>query len=164
MANFPPLRMAVLTGLVNLKANLDSLDDPQCPYDEETKATLKILLAPEVREVTVEKEVIIEKRGRGRPSKDIQLSAEDKELITQEIKDLISALNEMGTGEGLATNERIQLTKTKSALVGQLLAMRERNTTAQKMEEFMEIVMGILNDFVSETDRELFLKRLDEYR
>lgn len=164
MTNFPPLRMVVLTALVDLKSNLEILDDPQCPYDDETKSTLKKLLAPEIKEVPVEKEVIVEKRGRGRPSKDVELSAEDKELLTEGIKDLIKALDEMGTGEGLVTSERIQLTKTKTALVGELLKMRERNTTAQKVEDFMETVIKILDDFVSEADRDLFLKRLEQFR
>lgn len=166
MNKFPPLRMAVLTGLVELKGTIDTLNDPDCPYDDETKATLRQLLAPEIKEVIVEKEVQApaEKRGRGRPSKDIELSQEDKELVNKEIKSLIEALNAMGTGEGLAMNERIQLTKTKAGLVDQMLKMRERNVTAQRMEEFKEQVIKILDELVSEKDRDIFLKRLEPFR
>ncbi len=165
MKVFPPLRLAVLTGLAQLKEDLPSLDSPDCPYDPETIALLKKLLAPEVKEVTVEKEVFVDaKRGRGRPSKDIRLSEEDQEKLTTEIRELITALNEMGSGEGLPTNERIQITKTKSNLVDQLLKMRERNVTAQKVEEFIEVVIGIVDELVPEADREIFLRRLEPYR
>lgn len=165
MSSFPPLRMAVLSGLLAIKDDLPMLDDPQSPYDSETTDILKRLLAPTTVEVVVEKEVPVEmKAGRGRPSKEVRLSQEDQEKLHSEIRELIDALNTMGTGEGLQTNERIQITKTKANLVDQLLKMRERNVTAQKMEEFMEVTISILNDFVSEADRETFLRRLEPYR
>jgi hypothetical protein len=165
MTSYPPLRLAVLTGLLDIKDNLAILDDAQSPYDAETTAILKKLLAPVVVEKVVEKEVHVEaKVGRGRPSKDIKLSEEDQKKITQEINDLMRALNDMGTGEGLETRDRIQITKTKANLLDQLLKMRERNTTAQKMEEFMENVIKILEEFVSDADREQFLRRLEPYR
>jgi len=126
---------------------------------------LKELLAPKTIEVVIEKEVQVQtKAGRGRPTKDVQLSTEDKELLTKEIRDIITALNDMGTGEGLTTGERIQLTKTKTNLVDQLLKMRERNTTATRMEEFMEIVIQILDGLVSPSDRDTFLKKIEAYR
>lgn len=165
MKTYPPLRLAVLTGLVGIKDDLESLDAPDCPYDGETVALLKKLLAPTVKEVTVEKEVFVEaKQGRGRPSKDIKLSEEDQQKLTQEIRSLMEALNTMGTGEGLETRERIQITKTKASLLDQLLKMRERNTTAQRLEEFIEITIGIVDDLVPEKDREIFLRRLEPYR
>jgi predicted ArsR family transcriptional regulator len=165
MKTFPPLRLAVLTGLVALKDDLESLDTPECPYDPETIELLKKLLAPEVKTVTIEKEVFVEaKAGRGRPSKDVRLSEKDQEKLNEEIRTMIDALNDMGTGEGLETNERIQITKTKAKLVNDLLQMRERNVTAQKMEEFINVVIGIVEDLVPDADRETFLKRLEPYR
>jgi hypothetical protein len=165
MTSYPPLRLAVLTGLLDIKANLGLLDAADNPYDPETTEVLKKLLAPTVVEKIVEKEVHVEaKAGRGRPTKDIKLSEEDQKTITDEIKNLITELKDMGTGEALQTSERIQITKTKANLLDQLLKMRERNTSAQKTEEFMETVIKILEDFVSEADREQFLRRLEPYR
>jgi hypothetical protein len=165
MIVYPQLRLAVLTGLNTLKDNLAMLDAPECPYDKEVVDLLKKLLAPEIKEVVVEKEVQVEaKVGRGRPSKDIKLSEEDQQKLTTEIRDLMTALNEMGTGEGLETRDRLAITKTKANLVDQLLKMRERNTTAQRMEEFMEVVIGIVADVGSEKDREIFLRKLEPYR
>lgn len=165
MTSYPPLRLAVLTGLLSIKENLGMLDDADSPYDAETTEVLKKLLAPSVVEKIVEKEVPVEpKAGRGRPSKDVRLSEEDQQTLTKEIHDLVKALNTMGTGEGLETRERIQITKTKASLLDQLLKMRERNTTASRVEEFMEVTIKILEDFATEENREQFLKRLEPYR
>lgn len=165
MSNFPPLRIAVLTGLVGLKNNLDSLTDENCPYDEETKQALLDLLAPKVVEKIVEKEVPqAGGAGRGRPSKDIRLAEEDQQKVLDEIKATIESLNAMGSGEGLPTNERIQIAKTKSGLLDQLLKMMERHTTVQRMESFKEEVIKILDDLVTEADRETFMKRLEPFR
>lgn len=160
MKHFPPLRLAVLQALVDIKANLDRLDESE--YDEETKKVLRDLLAP--REIEVPVERVVEVRGRGRPGKDVALSEEAKEKLDKTIIDLLTALENMGTGEGLETNERVQITKTQASLVRDLLQMRERNTTAQRMEEFMENVINILNDLVSEEDRDEFLRRLESFR
>lgn len=164
MSNFPPLRMAVLTGLIGLKNQLETLEAPDCPYDDETKQTLLDLLAPKVVEKVVEKEVPQAGAGRGRPTKDIQLDADDQKKVLDEIKATIEALNAMGSGEGLPTNERIQIAKTKSSLLDQLLKMMERHTTVQRVQGFQETVIGILNDLVSEADREIFMKRLEPFR
>jgi len=53
MSNFPPLRTAVLTGLLGLKDHLDTLDNENCPYDEETKTMVRDLLAPKVVDTVV---------------------------------------------------------------------------------------------------------------
>jgi len=164
MSNFPPLRLAVLTGLVGLKNNLDSLNEDSCPYDEETKQALLDLLAPKVIEKIVEKEVPQAGAGRGRPSKDVKLGEEDQKMVLDEVKATIEALNAMGSGEGLPTNERIQIAKTKSGLLDQLLKMMERHTTVQRMESFKEEVIKILDDLVTEADRETFMKRLEPFR
>lgn len=161
--NYPPLRLAVLTGLKGIKDDLSILDSPECPYDKETVETLKELLAPKIETVTIEKEVSVA-NGRGRPSKDPKLSTEDQEKLTKSITDLLDALDNMGTGEGLMTNERIQITKTKAGLLDQLLKIRERNVSAARMESFMETVINILDELVSEADREIFLRKLEPYR
>ena len=166
MANFPPLRAAVLTALVGLKDHLDSLDDASCPYDPETKAMLRDILAPKIVEKVVEKEVQVEaKRGQGRPSKDIHLSEEDQELVLAEIKTTMTDLRNMGTGDQqLDTATRIQIAKTKTGLLDTLLKMMERHTTVQKMESFKEQVIAILDDLVDEKGRETFLKRVEPLR
>jgi len=165
MSNFPPLRMAVLTGLIGLKNQLDTLALPECPYDEETKNALLELLAPKVVEKIIEKEVLTEaKAGRGRPSKDIRLSDEDQQMVLDEIKQTIKDLNDVGSGTGLQVNEKIQIAKTKGDQLERLLKMLERHTTVQRVGEFQETVIRILDDLVSEKDKEIFMKRLEPFR
>lgn len=167
MSNFPPLRMAVLTGLIGLKSQLDTLDSPDCPYDNETKDALRALLAPKVIEKIVEKQVEVEaKAGRGRPTKDVKLAADDQQMVLDEIKATLDDLRKMGTATDavLETSERIQIAKTKTSLLDTLLKMMERHTTVQKMEGFKEQVILILDAYISEADRDSFLRRLEPFR
>lgn len=164
MSNFPPLRMAVLTGLIGLKSQLDTLADPACPYDEETKTALMELLAPKVIEKIVEKEVPQAGAGRGRPTKDIRLSDEDQQLVLDEIRATIESLNTLEATDGMDVREKLALLKTKGDQLERMLKLAERHTTVQKMGEFQEQVIRILDDLVSEADRENFMKRLEPYR
>lgn len=165
MSNFPPLRMAVLTGLIGLKTQLDTLADEACPYDDETKQALLELLAPKVVEKIVEKEVQVEsKASRGRPSKDVRLSEEDQQMVLDEIKKTITDLNAVEITEGMDVREKIALFKTKGDQLERMLKMLERHTTVQRMGEFQEQVIRILDDLVSEADRENFMKRLEPFR
>lgn len=165
--SYPPLRLAVLSGLKSIKNNLEAdpnyLEAADCPYDPETKDILKSLLATKVVEKIIEKEVE-SKRGRGRPTKDVALSAEDQELVVAEIKKLIAGLDAMGTGEGLETNQRIQITKVKRDLVAELLKMQERMFNVKRMSEFMETTIRILDSVVTEEGRETMMKMLEQYR
>lgn len=167
MASFPPLRLAVLTGLSHVKNNLDTLNQPDCPYDEETKALLLDLLAPKVVEKVVEKEVHVTGGARGRPSKDIQLSEEDQQLILDELRSTLADLNKLGGDSDTATmdvRERIQIAKTKGDQIERLLKMLERHTTAQRMQHFKDEVIRILDDLVPEEGRETFMKRIEPFR
>jgi 5-methylcytosine-specific restriction endonuclease McrBC regulatory subunit McrC len=167
MASFPPLRLAVLTGLSDVKKNLDSLNQADCPYDEETKTLLLDLLAPKVVEKVIEKEVHVTGNTRGRPSKDIQLSEEDQQLILDELRSTLAELNKLGSGDDTAAmdvRERIQVAKTKGDQIERLLKMVERHTTAQRMQHFKDEVIRILDDLVSEEGREQFMKRIEPFR
>lgn len=171
--NFPPLRIGLLQALINLKERIDADENALegAPYDPETVSILRQLFAPKVVEKKVEVEVVREaKAGRGRPTKDVALSAEDQEKLKDEITDLMKQLNDLGTGGGedgevkLPTGERIQIVKVKAQLIDQLLKMQERVFNIKRMSQFQEVVIGILQDLVSEDDRELFLKRIEPYR
>lgn len=165
MSNFPTLRLAVLTGLIGLKDQLDTLNDPACPYDADTKEALITLLAPKVIEKIVEKEVQVEaKTGRGRPTKDIKLDADDQKLILDEIRASIQGLNNVEVSDTMDVREKLALYKTKGDQLERMLKLAERHTTVQKMGEFQEKVIAILNDLVSEADREQFMKRMEPFR
>lgn len=173
MSNFPPLRIGLLQGLVSLKASFDA--DPtileSSEYDNETKGILQRMFAPKVVEKIVEKEIRVEaKAARGRPTKDVALTQQDQDKVHEEINKLMEELNSLGTGEGgegqpeLETSARIQIIKTKASLVQQLLQMQERVFNIKRISSFQETVIAILDDFVTEADREAFLKRIEPYR
>jgi predicted ArsR family transcriptional regulator len=168
MSNYPPLRLAALNQLADLKQQMlvhsDYLQSPDCPYDNETKDLLHNLLDRETVEVIVEKQVGGgEKAGRGRPSKDIRLTEEDQQLVLDGIKKTIVELDEM-ISKAEDTGERIQIAKTRTTLLDQLLKMQERHTAIAKMGQFVEDVVNILNDLGDEKDRETMLSRLEQYR
>lgn len=168
MTNFPPLRLQVLSGLMELKdrvlADPTFLDSPDIPYDGETLATLKKILAPQVVTKIVKSEGAAPKGERGRPSKEVKLSAEDQEKVRRELDKLLDNLNSMNEGEGMETSERIQITRLKANLIEQLVKLQERAFNVKKSSQFMEITIGILDDLVSEKDRETFLRRIEPYR
>lgn len=165
MNNFPPIRLAVLRGLSDLKNNLDALQQDDCPYDNETKLALVELLAPKIIEKVVEKEVLIGAATRGRPSKDVKLSEEDQQMVIDEVKSQLESLNTMSDDDkGLDTNSKIQIAKTKINLLDTLLKMMERHATVAKNEAFKEEVIRILDDLVTEADRETFLARINPLR
>lgn len=168
--SYPPLRMQVLSALLELKdgviADPEFLDSPDIPYDGEILTTLKKILAPTVRTVTIDKTPPkAESAGRGRPSKDVVLGEEDQAKIRDQLQKLMDQLDQMGDGEkDMPTNEKLQVIRLKTNLTEQLLKQQERAFNVKRMSQFKEVIIGILDDLVSEKDREVFTKRLEPYR
>lgn len=164
---YPPLRLAVINGLLTLKQQIDADPDylKDSPYDSETSEILKKLFETKVVEKVVEKYIQAPaKVGRGRPSKDIQLGEEDEIKIEQEISKLLASLDKLDVQENMEVSQKIAITKNKRDLLESILKMRERETTVRKTEEFKETIINILQDLVSEKDREIFMKRLNGLR
>lgn len=165
MNSYPPLRLAALNALADLKttmaANPEFLNHEDCPYDNETKDLLRNLLEARVVEVAVEKVVHVEKNPRGRPTKDVKLSEEDQQAILDGIK---KTLDELDTLDAEDTGQKIQIAKTRTSLMDQLLKMQERHYSLTKTQEFIETIVGILDDLVDEKVRESVLSRLEQFR
>lgn len=169
MSNYPPLRLAALNSLASLKAQMkgdpDFLESEDCPYDPETKALLHELLDRETVEVTVEKVVnSSDKKGRGRPSKDVKLSEEDQQAVLTSIQQTLKDLKEMAEDKDLDTSAKIQVAKTQTSLNDQLLKMQERHYSITRTQEFIETVIGILDELGDEKMREQMLARIDQFR
>lgn len=167
MSKYPTLRLAALNQLAEVKnqmaADANFLDKEECPYDPETKELLTKLLKAETVEVAVEKIVRESGPGRGRPSKDIKLSEEDQQAILDGIKKTMAELDDMSKND-LETNERIQIAKTRTQLMDQLLKMQERHYSITRTQEFIETIVGIATDLIGEADREVLMSRLEKYR
>jgi len=165
--SYPPLRLAVLNGLLTLKEQVEA--DPDylkgSDYDGETISILERLFSPKIIEKPVERIIhVAAKAGRGRPSKDVQLDEEDEIKIRDEIRKLLTALDTMEVDEKLEVQQKLAITKNKRDLLESVLKMRERETTVRKTEEFKETIIGILQDLIDEKDRETFMKRLEALR
>lgn len=172
MQNFPPLRMGVIAALMPLReaiiADPTLLDSDECPYDEETKDLLRQLFKERIVEVEVEVEKIIEVEAK--PKKETgnrrgeEVSDEDVDEVERDAKDLLTELKNLGNGEAhLDTQAKVQIIKTKAALMERLVVMRERITNVKKMSEFQNTVLEILQDLVDEKYRDEFLKRIKPY-
>lgn len=170
---YPTLRLGVLQGLAELKANFDAdqeyLRNAECPYDNDTVALLEKLFAPREIEVIVEKLVEKPSRGQvGRPSKSRELNDDDAAEIEQEAREMLTELRQLDkTSEGelkqLDTATRLSILKTRTQLMEKLVSIRERFTSVRKVIEFQKIVVSILDDIVEEDKRDEFLTRLEEY-
>lgn len=168
MASYPPLRLPVLNALVELKEQVTAdpsfFDNNQLPYDGDTLGALKKILAPQVVTQVIEKTAPAPKAERGRPTKDVVLSEEDQEKVRTTLQKLLQDVETMDAGVGLETSERIQITKLKANLIEQLTKLQERQFNVKRTSEFMQTVVGILDDLVDEKGRESFLKRIEPYR
>lgn len=173
MSNYPTLRLGVLQGIAGLKASCDAhpgyLRRHDCPYDEDTVELLEALFKP--REIEIIKEVHVEKpeaKKRGRPSNSKELSEDDAIEVENEAKELLKELRMLDkTLEGeikqLDTTTKLQIYKTRAGLLEKLVSIRERFTSARKVEEFKQTVVGILDDLIPEEKRDEFLARLEPY-
>lgn len=163
---FPTLRLAVLQNFIDLKRRFDSdphfLRQKECPYDPETIDLLEQILTS--REVVVEK--IIEKvvEPSTETARSSKLSGDDQDFVETTISELLKELNKLGEGEkGLDTQSKIQIIKTKAALIEQMLKSHERIMNIKQVSNFHTVVISILDDFVGESDRQAFLKRMEPY-
>lgn len=177
---FPQVNSGALIALMTIRQQLGNdpayLDNDAAPYDEDTKTQLKELLA--VREVPVEKIVyvdkIVEKKvlvqaeasegGGQRGPKAKGGGAQNAEVIGKEITDTLADLRSLKlNAKTLQPTDKIAIMKTQAVLLEKLITMEERNTNVKKMSMFMAMVMGILDDFVPEENRQGFMKRIQPF-
>jgi hypothetical protein len=174
MSNYPTLRLGVLQGLSALKASCDAepgfLRKQDCPYDNDTVKLLEQLFQPKTVEVTVEKFIEKPVKGKvGRPSKKRELGEDEASELEQEAKEMLKELRGLdktleGEKKQLDTATKLSILKTRATLMEKLVTIRERFTSSRKVVEFMDTVMGILDDLVPEEKRGEMMTRLEPYR
>ena len=168
---YPTLRIGVLRALQTLKqhylADPEIFDRPDCPYDIDVRKVLKEILEIEVRveERVVEKRVVND--GGERRKKAPGLNEEDQEKIATELAELLEQLKDMEEGEGekeLDQTARLAVFKLKTTIIEKIINLRERVLNVKRIAQFEAVVIGVLDDLVSEDDREVFLDRIAPYR
>jgi hypothetical protein len=169
MITYPPLRLAMLNGLIGLKERMivqpEVLRAVDCPYDAETVDLLERIMEVKEVERIIEKTVTVNKQDVGRPRKIGGLSADDMARLNEEVMGLFDGLKNMVVDEaGLETSERLQILKARASLIEQALKNQERILNLKSMSEFQTVVINILDDLMSEDSREEFLNRIEPYR
>lgn len=157
-----------LTELQKLKAIITSassdpkyLDGRICPYDKPTRELLKSLIPDPIIEATLPKGG--EERGQvGRPKAQPALPISELE---KEFNDLRTEIQELKTdAAGLEPNEKIQVVKTRAALVERILVMKERITNLNLINRFMATVIQIMEDELPQESRLRVLAKLEEFK
>ncbi len=157
-----------VTELQKLKAVITSaasdpkyLDGRVCPYDKPTREILKSLIPDPIIAATLGKAG--EDRGNvGRPKK---LPALPMSELEKEFNDLRKEIQELKTdAKGLEPHERIQVVKTRAALVEKILSMKERITNINLMNKFVATVIQILEDELPQEIRLRILDKLEPFK
>jgi len=63
----------------------------------------------------------------------------------------------------LETADRIQIIKTRAALMEKMLAMKERTNSLKKQSAFVSNVIAIMEDIMDQPQREEMIKKLEAY-
>ncbi len=165
MANYPTISVSALNNLKiivdNARDDPSYLDGRRAPYDKPTRELLKSLIADPILIATLpdEKPQGQQKRGakKKQPNPRIEaLDAEFKEL-RQEIKSL------KADAAGLESHDRIQIVKTRAALVEKMLTMEERINNLKKMDKFIATVIQLMDDELPQDVRMNILEKLEPF-
>lgn len=167
MQIFPTLRLAVVQGMLDLKRQYDAeptfFKASECPYDAETVEMLEGIFASRIVEVEKIVTVTVEAEASKEARRE-RLNGEEQDLVDKTVGDMLKELNRLGEGElGLDTQTRVQIIKAKATLIDQMLKMHERVMNVKRVANFQTVVISILDDLVTDADRDVFLQRLEPY-
>lgn len=150
--------IAVLSFIEDAMVDPSLLDPATSPYDDDvTKRVAKLLQVSVIQTESVDKE----KNPVGRPSQKTVLPISEVEAEVDEIRKEIAQLKV--DAKGLETKDRIDIIKTRAALVEKIIGMKERITNIKQQRAFITDVMMLLEDVMEQSQREEFIKRLQPY-
>jgi hypothetical protein len=162
--NYPSINAKELPKLVQIVeqavAEDDYLDPANCPYDEGTIGLIRRLIdavpsgrAPDADAPT---------RGKvGRPTKGPIIPMDEVEAEIDEIRKELASLKIEGTV--METSDRIQVIKTRAALIERVIGMKERTADLKRYHNFVRVVIDIMEQHLSPKERESVMKELKHY-
>lgn len=163
--DYPTLSLTQLqkfkTVLDNAKGDPKYLDGRICPYDKTTREILKSLIADPVVAATLGDAPERGRKKSGAPKKGPTISTDELEKEFQELREEIKTLK--ADAKGLEPHERIQIVKTRAALIEKILSMKERIVNIKKMEEFIAKVIQLMEDELPQDVRLKVLEALEPY-
>lgn len=137
------------------------LDGRVCPYDKPTRELLKQLVPDPIVQATLG--TAGEERGQvGRPKKQAALPMDELEKEFNELRTEIQQLKTDAVG--LEPNERIQVVKTRAALVEKILSMKERITNINRINKFTALVIQTMEDELPQDARLRVIAKFAEYK
>jgi hypothetical protein len=164
MDKYPTISLTELQKIANVLENAKTdpkyLDGRIAPYDKPTREMLKSMIPDPIVNATIE---TAEEKGKaGRPKKGPAIPMGELE---REFDDLRKEIQSLKTdAKGLEPHERIQVVKTRAALIEKILSMKERIGNINKVDRFMALVIQILEDELPQESRLRVLDKLEIYR
>jgi hypothetical protein len=165
--NYPTINAKELPKLVKIVEQAaddpEYLDPAKCPYDEKTIALIRKLVDPTgIAGATTRMGEVRPERGKvGRPSKGPAISVEEVEREVNEIRQELASLKV--EGQQMETSDRIQVIKTRAALIERVIGMKERVADIKRFHSFVTTVIGIMEEHLEPKDRDKVLEELKVY-
>lgn len=163
MDKYPTLSMSELTKLktvlTNAEQNPKYLDGRICPYDADVRELLKSLVPNPIVSATTEP-VSLGRKKAGAPRKSV-ISMGELEKEFDDLRKEIQTLK--NDAKGLEPHERIQVVKTRAALIEKILSMKERIGNINKVDKFIATIIGIMEDELPQEARLRVLDKLEPY-
>lgn len=162
--NYPKLNVKELPKLVAIVEQAISeegyLDPSNCPYDEATIKLIKSILDAAKQDIIIDHTQ--PSRGKvGRPSHQPTIPLEEVEREIDEIRKELADLKI--DGQTMDTSDRIQVIKTRAALIERVLGMKERIGGVKQFNSFVQTVISIMQDYIDAKDRESLIGELKQY-
>jgi hypothetical protein len=163
--NYPTLNVKNLKALVAIveeAARDQSYLDPEvCPYDEATIQLIRrvIQVSDGVSEIA---RATVPARGKvGRPTKGPAIPLDEVETEVNEIRQELASLKI--DGQTMETSDRIQVIKTRAALIERVISMKERIADVKRFHDFVRVVVGIMEEHLDPKIRDSVMEELKGY-
>lgn len=163
--NYPTINAKDMPKLVSIieqaAAEPKYLDPEACPYDEKTinniRRILEVCSTDRIAVATVRPE-----RGKvGRPAKGPSIPIDEVEREVDEIRKELADLKV--DGQTMETSDRIQVIKTRAALIERVIGMKERIADVKRYHSFVQTVISIMEQHLSPKERDAVMEELRVY-
>jgi hypothetical protein len=162
---YPTINAKELPKLVQIVeqavANEKYLNPESCPYDEKSIANIRrIIEACESSPLAIA--TVRPERGKvGRPAKGPTIPMDEVEREVDEIRKELADLKI--EGQTMETSDRIQVIKTRAALIERVIGMKERVADVKRIHSFIATVVGMMEEHLNPKERDVLMKELKNY-
>jgi hypothetical protein len=145
---YPPIEAKNLSPFRSIRALLDKdpayLDNPACPYDQETKGFLKLML--------------------GAPGGAPAVALETAEDLEKQLNEIYSGLVQFGNQQGLKDqSDRIAWAKAVTGILDKVITLKERTINMKNYSDFQKRVLTVLDGLLTPAQRTDFVDQLGKY-